>query len=320
MRYLSIAISILLTLLFLSSCSQEKNKTIGYITADYIFLSSPVSGTLLPSSIQQGDSVTAHQQLFSLDPMPEQQIENVSNNTASQQRELLEDMMEAERDPIIQANQALLKQAESKRNLAKLTFGRTKHLYESNMVSAEQYDIDRSNYHSSQQNVDKAKANLINSTLASREHQIKAQRYSLFAAQANHHMDQWQLKQKSISAPTSGIINEIYYQPGEYITNGQPIASLLAPEHTYLKFYINEKELSTIKLGQTIQFTCDNCKADNKATINYIASNSEYTPPVIYSNQSRNKLVYEIHAQLTKQQALQFHPGQPIQLSLSNKG
>ena len=59
--------------------------------------------------------------------------------------------------------------------------------------------------------------------------------------------------------------------------------------------------------------TCDGCAADLTAKIYYIATTAEYTPPVIYSQEERHKLVYLVQARPNKPDLLRV--GQPVSVA-----
>jgi HlyD family secretion protein len=128
--------------------------------------------------------------------------------------------------------------------------------------------------------------------------------------------EQWAFQQKTIYAPVSGYVNDTFYRLGEKVIANQPVISLLAPENIKVLFYIPEKQLSTIHLGQPITFSCDGCKQKTTVKITYISSAAEYTPPIIYSRDTRYKLVYLVRADLPINIAQQFHPGQPVDITL----
>ena len=65
------------------------------------------------------------------------------------------------------------------------------------------------------------------------------------------------------------------------------------------------------RAGRTVAIHCDGCAADVPARITYVSSEAEYTPPVIYSNESRTKLVFMIEARPAAGDAPKLHPGQP---------
>ncbi len=128
---------------------------------------------------------------------------------------------------------------------------------------------------------------------------------------------QWAYEQKTVAAPISGYVNDTFFRVGEKVPANQPVLALLAPENIKVLFYIPEGQLSTIHLGQTIYFSCDGCnKQKIAAKISYISSEAEYTPPIIYSQGTRYKLVYLVRADIPADMITQFHPGQPVDIIL----
>ncbi|MFU8797996.1 MAG: HlyD family secretion protein [Gammaproteobacteria bacterium] len=125
---------------------------------------------------------------------------------------------------------------------------------------------------------------------------------------------QWAVDQKLFTAPKSAQVFDTYYLSGEFVPAGRPIVSLLAPEDIKIIFYISEPILSTLKLGNTVTIKCDGCPIDKplSATIQFISPQNEYTPPVIFSTETRQKLVYRVEAAPAPYNATLFKPGQPI--------
>lgn len=126
----------------------------------------------------------------------------------------------------------------------------------------------------------------------------------------------WALQQKTVYSPAYGYVFDTFYRVGEKVAANQPVLAILRPENIKVLFYIPETQLSAIHLGQTIWFECDGCKQKTKATINYISSEAEYTPPIIYSADTRYKLVYLIRAEIPANIAASYHPGQPVDIYL----
>ena len=60
--------------------------------------------------------------------------------------------------------------------------------------------------------------------------------------------------------------------------------------------------------------TCDACAANLSGVISFVAPQAEYTPPLIYSESSKSKLVYMIEARPSPEQAIRLNPGQPIEV------
>lgn len=123
----------------------------------------------------------------------------------------------------------------------------------------------------------------------------------------------WNETKKNIKAIKAGFVFDTYFLPGELVPANHPVLSLLSPDDIYIVFYLPENTLSHIKLGQTIYLSCDHCAKNLTATVNYISPKAEYTPPVVYTNDRREKLVYRIEA---SPQNTSLHPGQPVDITL----
>jgi HlyD family secretion protein len=120
-----------------------------------------------------------------------------------------------------------------------------------------------------------------------------------------------QLVEIAPKAPFGGSIEDTYFHPGEYIAAGTPVVSLLPPENVKIRFFVPEAKLALFPLGAGIIVSCDGCGKPIKAKVNFIASQSEYTPPVIYSVESRDKLVFRVEAQPENFMPV-LRPGLPV--------
>jgi HlyD family secretion protein len=118
-------------------------------------------------------------------------------------------------------------------------------------------------------------------------------------------------------APVAGTIQQIYFREGEMVAAQRPVLSIMPPGNIKLRFFVPETELPKLAIGDTVRIACDNCAADLTAKIYFIATSAEYTPPVIYSLEERNKLVYLIQARPSRPDALRV--GQPIDVHLNPK-
>lgn len=118
-------------------------------------------------------------------------------------------------------------------------------------------------------------------------------------------------------APVAGTIQQIYFREGEMVAAQRPVLSIMPPGNMKLRFFVPEAELPKLAIGDTVRISCDNCAADLTAKIYFIATSAEYTPPVIYSLEERNKLVYLIQARPSRPDALRV--GQPINVYLNPK-
>jgi HlyD family secretion protein len=152
--------------------------------------------------------------------------------------------------------------------------------------------------------------------LAARPDEVAAARAEARAARAALAQAQWRLDQKAVAAPVAGAVQDRLYLPGEFVPAGNPVVVLLPPGNIKLRFFVGETELARVKPGLAVRAQCDGCGAEIPATIRFVSTQAEYTPPVIYSRENRAKLVYLVEAGVTAKEATRLHVGQPIEVRL----
>jgi HlyD family secretion protein len=115
-------------------------------------------------------------------------------------------------------------------------------------------------------------------------------------------------------APVAGTIQQIYFREGEMTPAQRPVLSIMPPGNMKIRFFVPEPDLPKLRIGQDVRIICDNCAPDLAAKIYFIATQAEYTPPVIYSLEERNKLVFLIQARPNRPDSLRV--GQPITVQI----
>lgn len=261
-----------------SGCSrQSPQKAQGYIEGRYTYMATPVSGVLEHLYVQRGTRVKRGQVLFVLELEPESDIYNEMKENLNQS---------------ISARDAIV----ANLTYAKLMFDRDKILVPKNALQQSELDNAKSRYDAFVAQLAQANANI-------------AQAQASVAQQA------WTLQQKTISAPVDAIVFDTYYRIGEYTQANQSILSLLAPADIKVIFYIDEAELGGIRLRDPVTVHCDGCSKDYQGVVSFISPSAEYTPPVIYSEQTNEKLVYRIEGEFPPEIAYNLHPGQPVEVT-----
>ena len=138
---------------------------------------------------------------------------------------------------------------------------------------------------------------------------------ALRVAEARLATSETRLARRKGFAPVPGTIQQIYFREGEMVAAQRPVLSIMPPGNMKIRFFVPESELPKLAIGDEVKVTCDNCSADLTAKIYFIATTAEYTPPVIYSLDERNKLVYLIQARPARPDALRV--GQPVSVYLN---
>ncbi len=125
---------------------------------------------------------------------------------------------------------------------------------------------------------------------------------------------QTRLNRRKLASPVAGIIQQVYFRPGETVPASRPIISVLPPGNIKVRFFIPERMLARIAIGDELHVTCDGCAGNITAPITFISRNAEFTPPVIYSLEERSKLVYLVEARPALTEMLRV--GQPVSVEV----
>lgn len=148
-------------------------------------------------------------------------------------------------------------------------------------------------------------------TTKQRLDQLVADRNS---AQARLEAAQWRLDQRRMRAPIAGVAADVLARAGETIQAGATVVSILPPENIFVRFFVPEPDLSGLSIGNEVQIRCDGCSDSIKARVTFVSPRAEYTPPLIYSVNTRAKLVYLIEATPENKTGIILKPGQPVEV------
>ncbi len=130
---------------------------------------------------------------------------------------------------------------------------------------------------------------------------------------------EWNFNQKKQSAPQSGLVYDTLFRQGEWVPAGKPVVVLLPPQNIKVRAFVPETRVGSIHYDDPIQVTVDGVQNPFIGKVSYISPRAEYTPPVIYSRESRAKLVFMIESVFEPQVAGSLHPGQPVDVEFKSK-
>jgi len=160
------------------------------------------------------------------------------------------------------------------------------------------------------------RASQLAKTGAGTQKDLDAASAELRSAEARVNTSQTRLARRKLASPVTGTVQQVYFRPGEMVPAGRPILAILPPGNLKVRFFVPEAALQKIAYGDTVTVRCDGC-ADQTAKVSFIAKSAEYTPPVIYSLEERNKLVFLIEA--LPEQPDKVRVGQPVDVVLEPK-
>jgi HlyD family secretion protein len=303
--------------LLLAGCGQDSTPFYqGYVEGDYVYVASSEAGRLDALAVKRGQQVSADAPLFALEATRERAARDEASAQLAATIAQLEDIATGKRPAEIDVSRAQLAQAEaaSRRSAAQLQ--RDTAQYRIGGIARAQLDDSREQAQSDTARVRELRAQLEVANLPGRDDQRRAQAAQVAAARAALAQAEWTLAQKQLGAPAAGQVFDTMYRVGEWVPAGSPVVSLLPPGNVKVRFFVPETVVGTLKTGQTATLRCDGCGDPIPVHIDYVSDQAEYTPPVIYSRESRSKLVYMVEARPAPDAAARLHPGQPVEATL----
>lgn len=284
----------------------------GYAEGDYVYIAAPLPGTLTALSVQPGQQVQRGAALFAQDADAEQAAKAEAAARLAQADALAANTNKGRRDDELAVTQAQLAQARSLADLAKAELARQQQLLAQGFIAQARLDDAATASAQAQARVAELNAALRVAQLPARSDERSAARASVDAAAQALRQSQWRERQKQQTAPADALVADTYYRVGEWVSAGAPVVSLLPEGAIKARFFVPEAEIATIAPGQAVSLHCDGCGTPIPARIERIATQAEYTPPVIYSNAQRAKLVFMVEARPQADQAQRLRPGQPL--------
>ncbi|MEA3118844.1 MAG: HlyD family secretion protein [Paraburkholderia sp.] len=284
----------------------------GYVEGEFVYLSSSQSGTLTLLSVRRGQTVAADTPLFALESIDETAALQQAEHQLAAARAQLADLQTGKRPPEVDVTKAQLAQAAAQARTAALQFARDEAQFRAGGISLQQLDNSRTSAATTAAQVRELRSQIAVARLPSRDKQVRAQAEQVDAAQAALAQAQWRVDQKRVAAPRAGLIYDTLYRVGEWVQAGNPVVQLLPPQNVKVRFFVPETAVGALAVGRSVAVHCDGCLADIPAIVTYISTQAEYTPPVIYSNESRAKLVFLVEAHPMAADAPKLHPGQPV--------
>ncbi|MDP9133025.1 MAG: HlyD family efflux transporter periplasmic adaptor subunit [Nitrospirota bacterium] len=313
-------IGVMSLLCLLVSCSKpDRDRLQGYVEGEFVYIASPFAGALESLHVQRGSQVKAGDPLFRLDSTSEKSVRDEAERRLAQARATWEDVKKGKRPSEIEAIRAQLKQVRAASRLSASEFTRQEGLMGVPGATVE-IDVDRarSTRDQTRQRVAELEAELRTAQLGSRSDQVMAAGAEVRAREAALAKADWESAQKRQQAPKAGLVFDTLYREGEWVAAGRPVVVLLPPQNIKVRTFVPETLVGTIHAGHAVRVSVDRVREPFIGTVSYISPKAEYTPPVIYSQESRAKLVFMVEAVFTPDVAAGLHPGQPVDVEFGS--
>jgi HlyD family secretion protein len=295
------------------ACAKDGPPTYqGYVEGEFVHVAAATGGHLERLFVQRGQTIEADASLFQLDTRQEAAAVHQADETAAAARAQLADLKTGKRSLEIEVMRAQRDQAVIAERQSAAQLERDTAQLEAGGIARAQLDESRARH-----DVDAARVRELTGQLAvaeqsARPEQIRAQTSQIAAADAVREQTRSRLDEKRLTAKQPGLIVDTLFREGEWVPPGAPVVRMLPPTNIKIRFFVPEPLLGLFPLGTAVGIHCDGCPTDLAAAVRYVSTEPEFTPPIIYSNETRAKLVFMIEARPSDAAVRTLRPGQPV--------
>ena len=296
-------LAIIALTILLAACSPDENTHwLGYVEGETVLVAPPQPGWVTSLNVQRGQQVKVGDPLFTLDAIREGAARD---NAQAQIAAAREQGQQAE----AQLAQAKAEQAQVEADIERAgkELARQQDLVRIGASPRRDLETAQATYNSAVARRTQMQALQGQATAAKRQAEAQAKQ-----ATATLDTAAFNLSQRAITSLVSGRVENVFFREGEYVGNGAPIISILPPNNVFVRFFVPQTEVANLMLGTPVHIGCDGCAPDLMATISFIASEVEFTPPVIYSVGNRERLVFKAEARAPM--GLPLRPGLPVEV------
>ena len=289
---------------------------VGYVEGEFVQLAPLEVAQVQSVMVKRGDRVQPDKPIALTEDTDAKIAVAQAVATLAQADAQLANLRVGKRPDEIAVLEASVRTANAQAEDARRTLLRTQDLTKRGVMTQAQLDDARTGLEVAEANINQSTANLAVGRLPARPEEIKAAENAVKSAAAQLESARWHLAKRTIVAPAAGRITDVIRNPGDTAGPTAPVLTMLPDGAVKLKVYIPEDKFSTVKVGDVLSVRCDGCPPGQQARISYVSPDPEFTPPVIYSLETRQKLVYLVEAHPVDP-ASPLQPGQIVDVDLS---
>ncbi|KQZ15737.1 HlyD family secretion protein, partial [Mesorhizobium sp. Root1471] len=278
------------------ACAPAAPLAVGYVEGDYVLLAPIEVAQVETIAVRRGDRVEPGKPLVTLESADATIAVAQAQAALAQAQAQLADLQVGKRPEEIAVLEATVRSAKAQAEEKRRILARTQDLFKRGIATQAQLDEAATALEVAQAQIGQSDANLAVAGLPARPETIKAADNQVEQAQAALDQAKWRLSKRVLTAPAAGQVNDVIRNPGDTAGPSAPVLSMLPDGAVKLTLYVPESAFSSIKVGTQLNVRCDGCAPDLTARVSYVSPDPEFTPPVIYSLENRQKLVYLVEA------------------------
>jgi HlyD family secretion protein len=309
--------AVLVLAVVLAGCGKDRDAVFtGYAEAELVYVASSGAGTLERLAVTRGTRVEANAPLFALDTESERIERSAAQARIQRAQAQVQNLSKGRRPTELRVIQEQLAQAEAELDMSTQQLKRNESLVAQKFVAEIKLDELRAARDRDQARVAELRAQLAVARTAARPDEIAVAEAERRAADYDLAQVDWREQQKVRRAPQAALVYDVLFRIGEWVPAGTPVVALQPDNALKVRFFVPQSMLAQLAPGTNVAVSCDGCPANLAATVTFVAPQAEFTPPVIYSNESRDKLVFMVEARPDDATRAALKAGQPVDVRL----
>jgi HlyD family secretion protein len=301
-----------------SACGPAAPLAVGYVEGEFVLLAPIETAQVETVSVRRGDRVTPGKTIVELESGDAEIAVAEAEAGLARAKAQLADLKLGKRPEEIEVLEAAVRSAKAQAAEAKRVLARAQDLFKRGIAPQAQFDEASTRVELADSEVRQAEANLAVAGLAARAETIKAAEYQVKQAEAQLEQARWRLSKRALEAPTPGRIDDVIRDAGDIAGPSAPVISMLPDGAVKLKVFVPQAAFSSVQVGALLDVRCDGCPDGLTARVSFVSPDPEFTPPVIFSLETRQKLVYLVEAR-PEDEASPLQPGQIVDVSLASE-
>jgi HlyD family secretion protein len=301
-----------------SACGPAAPLAVGYVEGEFVLLAPIETAQVETVSVQRGDRVEPGKAIVTLERGDADIAVAEAEAALARAQAQLADLRLGKRPEEIAVLEAAVRSAKAQAAEAKRVLARAQDLFDRGIAPQAQFDEASTRVELADAEVRQAEANLAIAGLAARAETIRAAEYQVKQAEAQLEQARWRLSRRVLEAPSPGRINDVIRNAGDIAGPSAPVISMLPDGAVKLRVFVPQAAFSSVQVGGLLDVRCDGCPDGLTARVSYVSPDPEFTPPVIFSLETRQRLVYLVEAR-PEDEASPLQPGQIVDVSLASE-
>jgi HlyD family secretion protein len=276
-----------------------------------------IGGRVAQVNVREGDRVVAGAVLARIDQdeLDARQSAAIAQTEAA--RALLAELQRGARPEEVRQSQSGVAAAQQRMQESEAALARARRLYEGGAISREALDQAQTAHTAARAQYQQSREQLSMVNQGPRRERIDAQRAVVRQSEAAVAQVQAGIDNASIRAPFNGVVTVRHREPGESTSPGAPVVTVMNTQDRWVRIYVREDQVGRVAIGQQARITSDSHPGKIfNGRVSFIASEAEFTPRNVQTEEERVKLVYAVKVTIVGDSALELKPGVPADVEL----